>query len=158
MKIHLLAFCLFFCQYSFAQEIVRSTLGSFGTSVDDKSILIQQTIGQPSATSFSSQQDGTALRQGFHQPYYYLITGKSSFMIKVFPNPNKGSFSFQADLSDSDFFEYRLVDPFGKIILNNTSWGNNIISIKLNQPISGIYCLQIFNKTKSSSFKIVVIN
>jgi hypothetical protein len=158
MKTRILVLCIILSSDLFSQEIVRSTIGAFGASMTDNSIVIQQTIGQPSAVSFSSTQDGGALRQGFHQPYYQLNTERNSFAIKVFPNPNKGNFSFQTDLSGDDFFEYRLIDPNGKSIINNMSWGNKIINIKINNPTSGMYYLQIFNKTKISSFKITVIN
>jgi len=44
-----------------AQQIVRSTIGSVGSSMSDGTILIQQTVGQPALTSFEKNEDSYSL-------------------------------------------------------------------------------------------------
>jgi hypothetical protein len=72
---------------SFSQQIVRSTIVSIGSSMGNGTITVQQTAGQPSATTFVKNENGSALRQGFHQPYYYEIE-RNDLNASIFPNPN----------------------------------------------------------------------
>jgi hypothetical protein len=71
----------------YSQEIIRSTIGSIGSSMGNGTITVQQTAGQPSATTFVKNENGFALRQGFHQPYYYEIE-RNDLNASIFPNPN----------------------------------------------------------------------
>lgn len=76
--------CLLVNQF-YAQQIVRSTIGSIGSSMGNRTITVQQTAGQPSATSFVKNEDGSALRQGFHQPYYNEIE-RNELNATIYPN------------------------------------------------------------------------
>ena len=150
-------FFILFCTSSLAQQIVRSTIGSIGSSISNGNIIIQQTAGQPSAISFTKNEDGSSIRQGFHQPFYFSVE-RNELNVKVFPNPNNGQFSFQADLLDDSNYDYLISDPQGKVILKNNASGNKIVDIKLDQPANGLYHLQIIKADKSSSFKIIITN
>ncbi len=140
-----------------AQEIVRSTIGAFGSSIGNGTISIQQTVGQPSATTFVKNEDGSALRQGFHQPYYYEIE-RNELNATIYPNPNNGQFSFQVDLQENEFYTYLLLDQAGKEVLKNSGSGNQLTDVSIEQPATGMYHLQISSGNRISSFKISVIH
>ena len=151
-----ITFSLIVSQFS-AQEIVRSTIGAFGSSIGNGTISIQQTVGQPSATTFVKNEDGSALRQGFHQPYYYEIE-RNELNATIYPNPNNGQFSFQVDLQENESYTYLLLDQAGKEVLKNSSSGNQLTDVSIEQPATGMYHLQISSGNRISSFKISVIH
>jgi len=145
--------------YSFtsnSQTIVRSTIGSIGSSMGNGTITVQQTAGQPSATTFVKNENGSALRQGFHQPYYYEIE-RNDLNATIYPNPNNGQFSFQLAVAENVAFDYQLMDQQGRLVLKNSGTGNNLIEVNIEQPATSMYHLQIISGDKSSSFKINVI-
>lgn len=142
---------------SFSQQIARSTIGSIGSSMGNGTITIQQTAGQPSATSFVKNENGSALRQGFHQPYYYEIE-RNDLNATIYPNPNNGLFSFQVDLSENEPYNYVVLDQAGKEVLKNSATGNQLTEVSIEQPATGLYHLQITSGKRISSFKISVIN
>lgn len=141
----------------FSQQIVRSTIGSIGSSMENGTVTVQQTAGQPSATTFVKNEDGSALRQGFHQPYYYEIE-RNDLNASIFPNPNNGQFSFQVDLLENESYDYIILDQAGKEILKNSGSGNSLTEVSIEQPATGLYHLQISSGKRISSFKISVIN
>jgi len=141
---------------SFSQQIVRSTIGSIGSSMGNGTVTVQQTAGQPSATTYVKYNDGSALRQGFHQPYY-IETERNDLNATIFPNPNNGQFSFQVAVEEGFAFEYQLRDQQGRLVLKNSGNGNNLIEVNIEQPATGMYHLQIGCGDKTSSFKINVI-
>jgi hypothetical protein len=141
---------------TFSQQIVRSTIGSIGSSMGNGTVTVQQTAGQPSATTFVKNENGSSIRQGFHQPYYYEIE-RNDLNASIFPNPNNGQFSFQVAVEEGVAFDYQLMDQQGKLILKNAGAGNNLIEVNIEQPATGMYHLQIVSGGRSSSFKINVI-
>jgi hypothetical protein len=151
--------CLFFLLVgnTFSQQIMRSTIGSIGSSMGNGTVTIQQTAGQPSATSFVKNDDGSALRQGFHQPYYYEIE-RNDLNATIFPNPNNGQFSFQVDLLENESYNYVVIDQTGKEVLKNSSSGNSLTEVSIEQPATGLYHLQISSGKRISSFRISVIH
>jgi hypothetical protein len=142
---------------SFSQQIARSTIGSIGTSMGNGTLTIQQTAGQPSATTFVKNEDGSALRQGFHQPYYYEIE-RNDLNATIFPNPNNGQFSFQVDLLENESYDYLILDQAGKEVMKNSGSGNQLNEVSFEQPATGLYHLQISSGKRISSFKISVIH
>jgi hypothetical protein len=147
-------FCSVFS--GFGQEIVRTTIGSIGSSMGNGTVTVQQTAGQPSAISFVKNEDGSALRQGFHQPII-VETETNELNALIFPNPNNGNFSFQVDVAENIPFDYFLMDQQGKLILKESAAGNELIPLTIAQPAPGMYHLIISSQDKSSSFKISVI-
>jgi hypothetical protein len=141
---------------SFSQQIVRSTIGSIGYTMSNGTITVQQTAGQPSATTFVKNNDGSAIRQGFHQPYYYEIE-RNDLNATIYPNPNNGQFSFQVAVDEGVAFNYQLIDQQGRSVLKNSGSGNNLIEVNIEKPATGMYHLQIVSGDKTSSFKINVI-
>jgi hypothetical protein len=120
-------------------------------------LTIQQTAGQPSATTFVKNEDGSALRQGFHQPYYYEIE-RNDLNATIFPNPNNGQFSFQVDLLENESYDYLILDQAGKEVMKNSGSGNQLNEVSFEQPATGLYHLQISSGKRISSFKISVIH
>lgn len=154
-----LLYCFFFILVgnTFSQQIVRSTIGSIGYTMSNGTITIQQTAGQPSATSFVKNENGSALRQGFHQPYYYEIE-RNDLNAAIFPNPNNGQFSFQVDLLENESYDYIILDQAGKEVFKNSGSGNQLTEVLIEQPATGLYHLQISSGKRISSFKISVIH
>ena len=140
-----------------AQTIVRSTIGSIGSSMGNGTVTVQQSAGQPSATSFVKNDDGSALRQGFHQPYYYEIE-RNDLNATIFPNPNNGQFSFQVDLLENESYDYIILDQAGKEVIKNSGSGNSLNEVSIEQPAKGLYHLRISSGKRISSFKISVIH
>jgi hypothetical protein len=101
-------------------------------------------------------ENGSALRQGFHQPYYYEIE-RNELSATIYPNPNIGQFSFQVAVDENVAFDYQLTDQQGRSVLKNSGTGNNLIEVNIEQPATGMYHLQIISGDKTSSFKINVI-
>jgi hypothetical protein len=155
-SIYILAFITLGLSKVQAQSIVRSTIGSIGSSMGNGTVTVQQTAGQPSATIYVKNDDGSALRQGFHQPYYYEIE-RNDLNATIYPNPNNGQFSFQVAVEEGVAFEYQLMDQQGRLVLKNSGNGNNLIEVNIEQPSTGMYHLQIVCSDKTSSFKINVI-
>jgi hypothetical protein len=140
-----------------AQEIVRSTIGSFGSTATSNNVIIQQTAGQSSATSHINKNDGSGIRQGFHQTLYAQAV-LNELNAQIFPNPNNGTFSFQVDLFNSEPFSYQITDITGRLLLNESAIGNILVPVEIIQSTSGIYNLLITSGTQSSLFKINIIH
>ena len=156
-KIALILFCsIVLKNYNFSQQIVRSTIGSIGSSMANGTVTVQQTAGQPSATTFSKNENGSAIRQGVHQPYYYIIE-RNDLNATIYPNPNNGEFMFQVAIDESITFEYKLLDQQGRTVIQNIGNGNHLIEVKIDQPATGMYHLRIESGENTSSFKINVI-
>ncbi|MCF8407664.1 MAG: T9SS type A sorting domain-containing protein [Crocinitomicaceae bacterium] len=141
---------------TFSQQIVRSTIGSIGSSMGNGTLTVQQTAGQPGATTFVKKEDGSAIRQGFHQPYFYEIE-RDDLNVTIYPNPNNGQFSFQVAVDENVTFDYQLIDQQGKSVLENSSCGSALIEVKMEQSSTGMYYLKIVSGDKISTFKINVI-
>jgi hypothetical protein len=157
-KCVLAAFVITFLSISaFSQKIIRSTIGSFGSTASSNNVTIQQTAGQPSATSHINKNDGSGIRQGFHQAFY-VQAEYNELNALIFPNPNNGTFSFQVDLINDEKFSYQLTDQTGRILINEQANGNTLVPVDINHPISGMYHLFIQSGTRASSFKINIIH
>jgi hypothetical protein len=158
MKIKaIVIFLLFiFSLTSFSQLIMRSTIGAMGGSAKSETSIIQQTIGQPSATSFIHNSDGSAIRQGFHQPY--LIEAiKKDINVNVYPNPNDGNFCFEILEENSAPYQFQIIDQNGKLLNEGQARAKQKQEIRLGQVAQSIYFLKIFQGKQQSSFKINVI-
>ncbi|MFN6037257.1 MAG: T9SS type A sorting domain-containing protein [Bacteroidota bacterium] len=152
-----ITFCLCFIFSSFySQTIIRSTIGAIGGSLSNDKMVIQQTVGQPSAISYVQKEDGTAFRQGFHQPHISYRSETNELNALIFPNPNNGLFSFKAEDSSNAPLSYELFDQNGKIILTGIGKSNELVPVEIPNPSSGIYHLILSQESKTTSFKISV--
>ena len=155
-KISLLIFGFFIFQIGFSQTITRSSIGSFGSSVSNDGITIQQTLGQPSLVTNEINEEGTGLRQGFQQPIYF-IEEQNELNVRLYPNPNQGDFSFIVEEDTEIKLQYQLFDQQGKLIFQGKTDSNFLTPISIQQPSPGMYHLKVSDGTKNSSFKVNVI-
>jgi N-acetylneuraminic acid mutarotase len=81
-------------------------------------------------------------------------------LVKVFPNPNNGSFSVESNIENISNMKFEMFDQLGNLILKN-EFGNQsndrILHIQTNNLSIGVYYLKIF---KNESFQIekIIIN
>ena len=139
-----------------SQIMMRSTIGAIGGSLSNDKMVIQQTVGQPSAISYVQKEDGAAFRQGFHQPHISYHTETNELNALIFPNPNNGLFSFKTEDSTNAPLSYEIFDQSGKIILTGIGKSNEVVPVEIPNPSSGIYHLILSQESKTSSFKISV--
>ena len=142
--------------FSFGQKIVRSTIGAIGSSSNHNGIIIQQSAGQPALTTNDKSENGTGLRQGFIQPIWYE-TESNDLNVILYPNPNQGDFSFQADIAEDLNYDYEILDLQGKVVLRGKGLGNELVEVSILNPARGMYHLSVKTEDKTSAFKINVI-
>ena len=142
--------------FSFGQKIVRSTIGAVGSSSNYNGIIIQQSAGQPALTTNEKSENGAGLRQGFIQPIWYE-TESNDLSVILYPNPNQGDFSFQADIAEDLNYDYEILDLQGKVVLRGKGLGNEIVEVSILNPAKGMYYLNVKTEEKTSAFKINVI-
>jgi hypothetical protein len=147
---------VFYSLTSFSQLIIRSTIGAMGGTAKNETSLIQQTIGQPSATSFIHNSDGFAIRQGFHQPY--LIEAiKKDINVNIYPNPNDGNFCFEILEENNSPYQFQIIDQNGKLLYEGQATAKQKQDVRLGQVAQSIYFLKIVQGKQQSAFKINVI-
>lgn len=152
-------FLLLFFLNSFSQQIIRSSLSSYGNSVTETGFRYRSTVGQSSNTTRFSNENIT-LRQGFQQPF---LSGSNKCFsciyceFEVFPNPainNTGIYLHTAD-------------EFASIIIKDTQsrickiYNGNFVSekfIDVSGLSNGVYFVSVKNnKIHSCSKKLVVL-
>lgn len=141
--------------FTSAQTITRSTIGSLGSSASNDGISIQQTVGQPALVN-SVNVNETGLRQGFHQPITF-IEEQNDLNVNLYPNPNQGDFSFIVNEVSDASISYLLFDQQGKLLFQNTALSNALTPVSIQNPSPGMYHLKVTSGLKTSSFKINVI-
>jgi len=139
-----------------AQQIVRSTIGSVGSSMSDGTMLIQQTVGQPALTTFEKNDDGSAIRQGFHQPYFIEII-KKDIDVSIYPNPNNGEFFFEILDESNSSYQFQIFDQNGKILHEGKANSKEKQQVLLKHVAQSIYFLHVQQGKQQSSFKINVV-
>ena len=82
---------------------------------------------------------------------------KNELNASLYPNPNRGDFSFIVYQESEGIIQYQLFDQNGKLLLQNSSEIKEFNPISIQNPSSGIYHLKIFDGYKNSSFKINII-
>ena len=70
----------------------------------------------------------------------------------IYPNPSNGMLNIKTDLND--IINLQLTSMLGKIIINKTVAGNEIIEINISDLSAGIYILTLKNKKATSIRKI----
>ena len=155
-KLLLLSIFVVLASFSFGQRIVRSTIGSIGSSSNHNGIIIQQSVGQPALTSNDKSENGMGLRQGFIQPIWYE-TESNDLNLMIYPNPNQGDFSFQADIEEDLNYDYEILDLQGKVVIRGKVSGNELVEVSIVNPARGMYHLNVKTEDKTSAFKINVI-
>lgn len=140
----------------FGQKIVRSSIGSIGSSANKHGLIIQQIAGQPGITTHEKSNIGIGLRQGFIQPTWFK-TESNELNVALYPNPNQGNFSFQADIPAGQRYDYEILSNLGKLVLKGQGLGNELVNVSIQNPARAMYHLNVFTGEQKSAFKINVI-
>ncbi len=85
---------------------------------------------------------------------------KESIMpqIAVFPNPNKGDFKLRVTDLKGQKYNYRVVDPLGRVLIDKKQEYKSEINIRLKNPESGFYFIEVntFNNQRRVVKKLLV--
>lgn len=146
---------LLFSNGLLSQQIIRSTIGSIGSSGQNGSMFIQQTAGQASLVG-NQVTENTGLRQGFIQPIQF-VEEQNELNVLLYPNPNKGEFSFLVNENSDEHINYFLFDQNGKLLVQSESLPNQLTPISIENPSPGMYHLKVTAGKLFSSFKVNVI-
>ncbi len=136
-----------------AQKIVRSVIGSTGTSSQSGGIQLQETSGQAAPVTRTTANNTTILSQGFHRSNR-LLYADNGIQIVVYPNPNSGQFQFYTDLPAETSFQFQVVDITGRIVQMNSGKGKEVISVDISTCSSGTYILRIITPQSSANIKL----
>ena len=67
---------------------------------------------------------------------------KNGLNASLYPNPNRGDFSFMVYQESEGIIQYQLFDQNGKLLLQNSSEIKEFNPISIQNPSSGIYLLK----------------
>ena len=127
---------------SFAQQIVRSSMSSFGNSVSQNGILFRQTVGQPSNSTVVSKS-GTTLRQGFQQPVSALNSPvRKECTLYLSPNPTR-NFVTMKFLEPIGEFQVSVYDLMGKLQLQENAVSDHAYEMDIKKLSNGVYLLNV---------------
>lgn len=144
------AFCLL--QQSFAQTQIPGvqtpcTAAQQGTAGD---ITICYTIGEMPVVE-SLQKNGLLISQGVMQPLKEGVASTvydcfSQTEVKIYPNPNPGTFSLQLSLFKKGNVKTQLFDVAGKLLQTDVFDYNSFATRQYNisRMANGMYYLQLF--------------
>jgi hypothetical protein len=138
-----------------AQTIIRSSIGSIGSSGQNGTMFIQQTAGQASLVG-NQKTENIGLRQGFIQPIQF-VEEQNELNVLLYPNPNQGEFSFIVNENSEEPIHYLLFDQKGKMLLERETLPNLSTPISIENPAPGMYHLKVTSGQRFSSFKVNVI-
>jgi hypothetical protein len=154
-KIIFISILCCFPAFGWAQKIVRSSIGTLGSSKTVSDVLVQSTAGQASLTTTEKSGEGLVIRQGFQQPTN-IETEKNDLNIVVYPNPSNGNFTIKTDLTANIMYGYTVFDQNGCVIESGTANGNESKEINIANPQTGIYHIAVTSGELQSSFKITL--
>lgn len=156
MKLYFLLIGLLIALNSNSQQIIRSTLSSFGSSMTKDGITLKQTIGQPSNTTTITSDFGT-IRQGFQQPIDQksIEQARKPINFSVYPNP---AVSFTNLVVDEDIEDYTIIIERidGGIISKHSNVSDKKRRIDLTLYPSSVYIIRILCGDRIGVKKVVV--
>ncbi|MDC0339307.1 T9SS type A sorting domain-containing protein [Flavobacteriales bacterium] len=152
----LLASLSLLCNNGFSQQIVRSSLSSFGNFHFQDGTTFRQTVGQASSTSVLNSE-GISIQQGFQQPVHRDISLElKKCVLHLSPNPSNGNVSIEI-MEDIGDYNIAVVGSKGSIILNEKKTNNS--TLNLTGFSTGVYIIRI--NSDSGYFcnqKLIIIN
>ena len=130
-----------FISQSKAQTLQRQSIGSCGTYMLAEGTLIQQTVGQPYATT-TNYNNGISFRPGFQQPVFSVSLINSSINLTVFPNPATELVTIQSEniLKDANIL---VMDISGKLLINQQINEFSKFSFNCGDWANGIYMITV---------------
>ena len=145
-----IVFLVCLIQSAHSQQIVRSSISSFGHSLKTENCSLQTTAGQSGLTNVTSN-NGLYLRQGFNQPIEKVLFKNETFQINVYPNPTTEYFQIQTNPEQT--YSYNLYDQMGKLIISKENVkGVNLVNVTTYS--AGDYVLVLSSGTQNQSVKI----
>lgn len=157
VKVLTLLFMALLFNFSYAQQIIRSSINAFGGIVQNNEIKLSHTAGQGSPHSVI-KKNAVELRQGFQQVNTKVTSNRNKTLnYTVYPNPNKGSFSIVFEKRIAGEVKYRLIDNQGRIYASDTFTASGTNHLNYTLP-SGSYILQLTSpEGKSGISKIIIL-
>lgn len=133
-----------------SQQMVRSSISSFGNSLTTENCTIQTTGGQSGLTNVSTN-NGLYLRQGFNQPIEKVLFKNEIFQINVYPNPTTEYFQIQTNAEQT--YSYNLFDQMGRLMTSKENVkGSYLVSVK--DYSAGDYILVFSSDNQQQTVKI----
>ena len=153
---------LFFFSFASSQSIIRSSVGSGGSSqsilVKGKTYFISQSIGQNSVIGFAST-NGYGIRQGFQQPPYLLIISEplaeENLITSIYPNPFSQTIKIAFAHPIDEDISIVLLDIVGRKILDKYYTPSQLIELSLEDIPSGQYLILLKTGERSMTTKII---
>jgi hypothetical protein len=150
-------------QNTSSKQLVRSTTGASGSSesitVNNKSYVIQQSIGQSSAIG-TFNNAGFTLRQGFIQPNVLakIVDVNMSIDLEAtfYPNPFVSIVNFQFTKPIASEISISVYDLLGRLVFyqkNNAA--NSILTIDLSTLQDAMYLVRLLGNNLNYSAKIL---
>ena len=154
-KIILITILSCLASFGWGQKIVRSSIGTLGSSQTVNDFLLQSTVGQASLTTTEKSGEGLVLRQGFQQPVI-IESEQNDLNVIVYPNPSNGDFTIKTDITVNNLYTFSIFDQYGCLIESGTALANESKEISIPNPQTGIYHLAVKLGELQSSFKITL--
>ncbi len=133
------------CENVDSQQLLRQSYSCIGNSITSSKGYLSQTAGQPAGYT-QYHTDGAILNAGFEQSRLILTKerGQQTPVLKVWPNPNNGVFSFQLIDGKAETTITNIFDSMGRVIYSSPqkNLSENIGIISTNLP-AGLYFLQV---------------
>lgn len=136
--------------HGWAQQISPSVTATSGNTLQNGSVALDFTIGEPITNSF--QNGPVLLTQGFHQPVISLadISEWEEANIQLFPNPSTNEVSLQIPVNS--YQQLRIFDEQGKLVYEN-DYLKEINVLDVRSWATGKYNLVLIGtETKQLSF------
>ena len=140
-----------------AQAIRRQSIGGYGSAMVD-GVLIQQTAGQPYATTtFYSTE--ISIRPGFQQPSKYaleLIHSAPNIRLSVYPNPATSSVTIESPEAITNAL-IQVRDMDGNLLLNENVAELKTYLINSETWQKGFYFINLFDgQNNKYSSKLII--
>ena len=87
-----------------------------------------------------------------------LESSMMQLQVKAYPNPTNGNFTLSMTGFEEGQAMIRVVDLFGKTILNTQQYlirGRGTMNVQLGNVLSGVYIIQVAQKDKVKTLKLM---
>ena len=125
-------------------------MSCFGSSLTESTVLLRQTVGQPSNTQ-QLAGESMLLRQGFQQPIQRtdnLISEINHCTFVVYPNPATSSVRIETE-DGEETYELRITSIDGRIAYRKEGRNAKTIDLDLAEFPAGLYLIEMRNGTTS---------
>ena len=132
-----------------------------GGDINNNTGSISYSIGQSVFSNYSSSNG--SVNQGVQQPLLTISTGFTALNapqigLVIYPNPTSDKLNLQVEanfVNITSYYRYQLIDPAGRILLNQELNSNQVV-IDLHQfPVSIYYLKVLQNNQELKVFKVV---